>query len=232
MSIAAHTGLEGLQPTHHGRWEPRRALKLTVARRRTKFVRWLRVAFMTGSAAIVVLLAVQLWLGRGHGEQGATEAVSADIRMVNPRFTGRDESLIPYVVTADTAIRRQGGAPGVTDLERPRLDYDFLNAGEETSRVLAETGRYDLPNRILDLYSDVSLRTTGGYTFDSQHARIFLREERVAGEQPVEGTGPMGSIRADRYEIRDGGNHIVFEGRVRARLVQDRTEAMPEEGGK
>ena len=108
----------------------------------------------------------------------------------------------------------------------PRLDYDFL-AGD-TSRVLAETGLYDLPNRTLDLFSSVNLSTPEGYSFASEHARIHLREERVTGEQPVEGTGPMGTIRADRYEIRDGGDHIVFEGNVRARLVQSRTATVPD----
>ena len=237
MTATTHPGLESLQPTHHGRWEPRRVLTLNVARRRTAFVRRLRVGFIGAALAIIALLITQLFLGSRGGETAEAEAVSADIRMVNPRFTGRDETLVPYVVTADVAIRRQDGAPGVTELERPRLDYDFLNAGDDASRVLAQTGRYDLPNRILELNSDVNLSTAGGYTFDSDHARVFLREERVVGEQPVEGTGPMGSIRADRYEIRDGGNHIVFEGRVRARLIQDRTAdtaaraPVSEEGG-
>lgn len=225
MSVTANPGLDALQPAHHGNWEPRRALALDVARRRTAFVNWLRLAFMSGAIAIVVLLVVQLVLSSFGGERTGPETVSSEGRMTNPRFTGRDESLTPYAITADVAIRREGAAPGVTELVRPRLDYDFL-AGD-TSRVLAETGLYDLPNRTLDLFSSVNLNTPEGYSFASEHARIHLREERVTGEQPVEGTGPMGTIRADRYEIRDGGDHIVFEGNVRARLIQSRTAAVP-----
>lgn len=227
-SLTASSGRDAFEPAASGRWEPRRALALSVARKRTAFVRGMRLFFTAAALSIASLLVVQLVLGSGGNVTGETEAVSADVRMTNPRFTGRDENLTPYVVTADTAIRRRDAADGVTELERPRLDYDFLEAGADVSRVLAESGRYDLPNRILDLYSDVNFRTRAGYTFQSNHARIFLREERVTGEEAVEGTGPMGTIRADSYEITDGGNRIIFSGNVRARLIQDRTAPIPD----
>lgn len=233
-SLTASSGLDALQSPAPVRWEPRRALALSVARKRTAFVRGMRLFFTAAALAITGLLVAQLVLGSGGPTTGETEAVSEDVRMTNPRFTGRDENLTPYVVTADTAIRRRDAADGVTELEHPRLDYNFLETGTDVSRVLADSGRYDLPNRILDLHSDVNFRTRAGYTFQSNHARIFLREERVTGEESVEGTGPMGTIRADSYEITDGGNRIVFSGNVRARLTQDRTaptpDATPEEG--
>jgi lipopolysaccharide export system protein LptC len=180
------------------------------------------MGFMTASAAIVVVLMAQLIFdGRSAGNP-ETETVSSDSRMVNPRFVGRDDALVPYVVTADAAIRERGGDPEVTDLERPRLDYDFLDT--DASRVLAQTGRYDANNRVLDLYSDVNLNTDDGYSFASEHARIFLREARVVGERPVSGSGPVGSIRADRYEIREGGDLLIFDGNVRMTLIQARTD--------
>jgi lipopolysaccharide export system protein LptC len=228
MSSTTAQGLEALQPTHHGRWEPRRALTLNAARRRTAFVRLLRFGFMAAAAAIVALLIVQLVWGGTGGPTDAPPVVGEDVRMINPSFYGRDENLTPYAVTADVAIRRRSG-PGTTDLEQPRLNYDFLNVGDEASRVVAETGAYDPEARILDLFTNVNLQTEEGYTFNSEHARVFLNEERVAGEEPVEGTGPMGTIRADRFEIRDGGQHVIFEGRVRARIIQDRTTQVIEE---
>lgn len=223
MTMTANHGLELLQPTMHGRWEPRRALTLSAARRRTAFVRVLRFIFIAAIAAIIALLAVQLFAGAASGPVAPTGAVSPDVRMVNPRITGRDEHLTPYALTADVANRRRDDANGLTELERPRLDYDFLNTDTSASEVLAQTGTFDPVARILDLYSDVNLNTDNGYSFSSQHARIFLREERVTGEMPVAGSGPVGTINADRYEIHEGGNRIIFEGNVHARIVQDRT---------
>lgn len=222
-SISSH-GLEALQPTHHGNWEPRRALTLNTARRRTAFVGLLRLVFIGAAVGIVALLLTQLILGNAGGPIEAQEAVSTDVRMINPRFTGRDENLTPYTVTADIAIRRRENSDGVTELQRPRLDYDFISAGDQLSQVLAETGSYDPTNRILDLNTEVNLQTDTGYTFLSQHARVHLRDQRVSGEQPVIGTGPNGSIRSDRYEILEGGNRVIFEGNVRAQILQDRTE--------
>ena len=223
MSMTATHGLELFQPTMHGNWEPRRALTLGAARRRTAFVRALRLIFITAIIVILALVAVQLFIGSSGGPTVPTEAVSTDVRMVNPRITGRDENLTPYALTADVAIRRRDNSSGLTELERPRLDYDFLNTGANASQVLAQTGTFDTEARILDLYSDVNLTTDNGYSFASEHARVFLREERVTGESPVSGAGPVGTITAERYEIHDGGDRVIFEGNVHARIVQDRT---------
>ncbi|WP_300556046.1 LPS export ABC transporter periplasmic protein LptC [Maricaulis sp.] len=223
MNATTAQGLEALQPADHGSWEPRRALTLGAARRRTAFVRALRFSFMGGAIAILALIVVQMIANSIGGEAEVTEAVGTDVRMINPRFTGRDENNTPYVVTADSAVRRRDSDAGVTDLDRPRLDYDFLSAGEQASRVLAERGIFDPTNRVLDLEANVNLTTDAGYAFASEHARIFLREERVVGDRPVTGEGPMGRMSADRYEIRDAGTHVIFEGRVRMHIIQSRT---------
>lgn len=224
MTAYATSGLDALQPTNHGRWEPRRALTLSAARRRTAFVRFMRFGFMAAIAAILALLTVQLIAGNTGDADTAPEVLSEDVRMINPRFTGRDENLTPYAVTADVAVRRRNDPTGVTSLEAPRLDYDFINEGNELTSVLAETGTYDAINRVLDLFTDVNFSTDTGYSFASQHARIYLNEERVTGNMPVEGVGPAGTIRADSYEIHEGGNRVIFDGNVRARLSQARTQ--------
>jgi len=223
MSVAASHGLEALKPAAHGSWEPRRVLTLSAARRRTALVRGLRIGFIVAAIAIVLTVIIQMITGSLQPAPGAPEAVGTDVRMINPRFSGRDENLTPYVLTADSAIRRRESANGLTDLNRPRLVYDFLSENEGGSNVLAQTGTYDPAERVLDLETDVNFSTFTGYRFETSHARIFLREERALGDQPVTGNGPMGQIRADRFEIRESGDHVIFEGRVSARIVQDRT---------
>ncbi|MFS2319107.1 LPS export ABC transporter periplasmic protein LptC [Maricaulis sp. D1M11] len=224
MTAITADGLGALKPTGRGPWEPRRALTLEAARRRTAFVGLLRVAFLLAAAGIVALLAVQV-VNQSRGAVVETApVVSPDLRMTNPRFTGRDENQTPFTVTADLAVRRDDSPSGITELERPRLDYNPLSGGSEASQVIAETGLFDPTNRILDLFQNVNLTTDEGYTFSSSHARIFLREQRVAGDEPVEGRGPMGQIEAQSYEILDGGDTVIFEGQVRARFVQDRTD--------
>jgi hypothetical protein len=40
----------------------------------------------------------------------------------------------------------------------------------------------------------------------------------VVGEQPIQGSGPTGTLSADRFEIRDSGEVLRFEGRVKVTL--------------
>lgn len=223
MSAPAAAGLEALKPAPHGSWEPRRVLTLAAARRRTAFISGLRIAFIIAALAIIATILIQLLASTMQPESGPEEAVGTDVRMINPRFSGRDQNLTPYILTADSAVRRRGDEAGLTDLEQPRLIYDFLAESETGSDVLAEQGIYDPTNRTLDLSTDVNFSTSTGYAFATSQARIHLREERVVGEEPVEGTGPVGRIRSDRFEVLNGGDHVIFEGRVRARIVQDRT---------
>lgn len=211
-------------------WEPRRATTLEEARRRTAFVRNLRIALVGLAALLALIVVVQLVLGNGEEAPDQVETAGENARMINPRFTGRDDSGAPFTVTADTAIRRRGEALNMTELENPRIDFEMLEALDESADgVLAETGLYDSEARTLDLETDVRFRTRSGYLFRSEDARIYLGEDRVVGQSQVEGIGPMGRIRADRYEVLDGGDHVVFTGNVVARIETDNSgEASPE----
>ncbi len=223
MTATTADGIQGLEPTRHAVWEPKRATTLSQARQRTAFVRTLRFVLIAITAGIVGLVILQIAtsvLGEVEPEE---ITIGENARMINPRFTGRDEGGSPFVVTADVAIRRQGASVNLTELERPRLDYEMIEAlGPEADGVLAQSGLYDSENRILDLDTDVRFRTASGYEFVSQTARLLLDEDRVIGDSPVEGTGPMGDIRAEAYEILDGGDRVVFTGQVVARIENRR----------
>lgn len=210
----------------HSHWEPRRATTLGEARRRTAFVRILRFALIGLAVALGLLVFIQLLLNNSNAVPETVETVGENARMINPRFTGRDEGGAPFTVTADTAIRRRGEAINMTELENPRIDFEMLEAIDQSADgVLAETGLYDSDARTLDLETDVRFRTRSGYLFRSEDARIYLGEDRVVGRNAVEGVGPMGRIRADSYEVLDGGDHVVFTGNVVARIETDDTGA-------
>ncbi len=213
-----------LHPTAHTAWEPRRATTLADARKRTAFVRLLRIGLVALTGLIAVAVIVQILVRSLGGEPAEVVTVGEDARMINPRFTGRDESGTPYVVTADAAIRRRGAEARMTELESPQLDYDLILAGENTEGVLARTGLFDADTRTLDLLTDVRFRTRSGYEFLADHARIHLSDQRVVSDSPVDGEGPMGTIQADGYEILDGGGHVVFTGNVRTHIRNEASD--------
>ena len=194
----------------------RRAKSLADARRRSRFVAGLRGVLIAAAVLVALNALIQMVLSGGTDSPATDVAISAGAgeseRIINPRFTGRDEGGVPYVITAETAERRRGAEQALTDLERPTLDYALLDG------VLAEHGVFDDANLSLQLDTNVRLTTRSGYVFDTQSATLFLREGVVTGPAPMHGLAPWGAVRADRFEVRDDGHHIILEGDVRTRF--------------
>ena len=200
----------------------RRAQSLVAARRRTRFVARLRLFLGAAAAAVALNALVEITLsGRAYAPGEALTPPGQSERIINPRFTGRDESGAPFVITADTAERRTEGADTVTDLDRPALDYALLDRGADASQVLAERGVFNERAQTLALQSQVRLTTRSGYVFRTEAATLHLREGRVTGDQPVFGLAPWGAVRADEFEVRDDGREIVLSGDVRTRFYAD-----------
>ncbi|HBU62405.1 MAG: hypothetical protein CMH91_06785 [Oceanicaulis sp.] len=200
----------------------RRARSLATARARSRFVAGLRLVLLAAGAVVALNALVQIVLSGGRSAPSPEVALSATAgeseRIINPRFTGRDEGGTPYVITAETAERRSGAEQALIDLEGPTLDYALLDDGADASRVLARHGVFDESNLSLHLETDVRLTTRSGYVFDTQSATLFLREGVVTGPQPVHGLAPWGAVRADRFEVREDGQHIILQGDVRTRF--------------
>lgn len=220
----AYVAAVELEEDVRGMLSPRaRRFTATGARRHSRRIRLARVllalAILT-IASVVGAYAIRNGLAPRAGELAAL--TGDDVRMVNPRFTGRDSAGSPFVVTADAAVRGSEG-PRLTDLESPRLEF---HGGEHTSSiVIAERGVYNRDENWLELFGDVRYESDNGYVFKTSHARIYPSEGRIVGERVIEGGGPMGMLRADGFEILDSGDRIVFEGGVLARMEQPAPKA-------
>jgi lipopolysaccharide transport protein LptA len=151
-------------------------------------------------------------------------SVGGQIRMVNPRFTGRDADGTPYEITAQAA-ERPDAAADVTELTAPQLKFSDPDA--PSAVVDATRGLFDQAAQTLDLLNGVSFRTDNGYEFESEHARAYVEDGRVVGDRMIMGAGPLGSIQAQGFEILDGGDKVIFSGDVKARLYPDRPETAP-----
>lgn len=201
-------------------WAPRRRLTLGQARRRSDVVALLRLAFISGAAISIGLLmgyivAQGALSAAGSGEVGYQgEAV----RMLNPRFSGRDAAGDPYQIEAESALRRRE-AGEVIDLAAPKL----RNA--EMSEVVSASGVLDRREGVLRLMENVTLTRTDGSVFRAESAVYDLSRKRVAGEAPIEGETDFGQIRADRFELRGPEREVVLSGDVWTRIFPDGEEA-------
>ena len=209
---------------NHGLIGERRARSLAGARRRSALVFALRVMLAAAMAAVALNVAAQLVLTGLSGRAEAPFApAGSNERIVNPRFTGRDEGGAPFTLTADAAVRRSGGVAGLAELENPALDYAFIDA-DDASEVLSRIGVFDEAEQTLQLRQDVRLATRSGYTFATQAALIRLREGQVEGDAPVTGEAPWGAVRANSFQVREDGRRIIMTGNVRTRIYDDEAE--------
>jgi len=198
----------------------RRARSLATAQSRSRFVAGVRLVLLVAAGLVAMNAIVQIVMSSGRGEViEPVLRVSGDSeRIINPRFTGRDQTGVPFVITADTAERRIGGSLGEVDLNRPTLDYALLDGDENASRVLADLGIFNEAEQSLTLIQNVRLSTRSGYVFETNSATLYLRDGAIIGSEQVLGLAPWGGVRADGFEVREEGAHVRFLGDVRTRI--------------
>jgi lipopolysaccharide export system protein LptC len=207
--------------------DPTWKLRLEAAKRRTKVVRGVRRSLLLTILALSGAVTFFIVASAINPPPAIDpEQVAGQVRMVNPRFTGRDSRGTPFVISARSAQRSETSSE-TTELTLPR--FDFADQVNPASNLRADRGVYDQAGHTLDLIDGVSFATDNGYRFETQHARAFVDDGRVVGERVVMGEGPLGSIRAQSFEIIDGGDRVVFTGDVVARLYPDRPPDHTEE---
>lgn len=192
-------------------WAPRRQLSLAKARRRSAVVGWLRRFFVIGSAICVGIFVGFLAANAIMTNNDTIEVNAEELVMLNPRFTGRDEMGEPYVITADSAERHSRTDDSIL-LHSPRIADQFGGL------ISAPKGVFDQDAQTLELVGNVVAADPSGYVFSSSRARIYLKEGRIEGLNPLKGNGPIGDFASKRYEILEDGSRLVMTGDVEITL--------------
>ncbi|MEZ5667398.1 MAG: LPS export ABC transporter periplasmic protein LptC [Alphaproteobacteria bacterium] len=197
--------------------------------RYSRFVQGLRLLLPV--ITVVVVLLVALWPEFNSVEDAIAVSqapISLDdaerLTMTNPRYTSRDESGMPYVITADLAEQMDTETMRMA-LTNPAADVT-LNDGTWVM-LRADSGHYSDQDKRLDLSGDVSLFHDAGYEFHTQVATIDFVAGRAEGDQPVAGFGSFGDIQSEGFVIEDRGAVIIFTGR--AHMVLRVEEELPVE---
>jgi lipopolysaccharide export system protein LptC len=188
---------------------PRRA-SIERWRRRSRLIRGLRVilpvligltlAGLAGSVAYTTFT---------NGPAKARQADDA-IRLVNPRFVGRDDRGRAFVLTAITATRDPRDYQRVI-LDRPVLLLD--DDGPDPTRISALHGVYHEATRKLQVNGNVRLSGARG-AFETIESLFDTKTGELEGSNPVHGSGPLGEIDAKSYGVYDKGARMLFKGGV------------------
>jgi len=200
-----------------GLWEPKRTLTLAAARKHTQRIEFLHRVLIGMSGALIALLVYYF------ATQSNTAVIEDDpdtsVRMINPRYSGRTSDNLPFYLTSQSATRQLENRTEVA-LVKPVLEF-IRASGAQSSFVEADGGSYDDVNKIIDLRTDMTkpeserqnvvLETDDGYRCVTTHARIFAREKRIIGEEPIQCAGNFGTVNGEAYEINDNYRTFVFK---------------------
>jgi lipopolysaccharide export system protein LptC len=196
---------------------------MTAPARRASIQRWRRRSRVIGALRILLPGLILLILAGLAGmiaynsfmaQPVATGSSNEPIRLVNPRFVGRDDRGRPFVLIAASATRDPQDYQKVY-LDKPALVLD--EEGPDPLRITAAKGIYHEATRKLEVSGGVRLAGARG-AFDTAESLFDTHTGELVGSGPVHGLGPLGEIDAKSYGVYDKGARMVFKGGVHTRL--------------
>ncbi|MDO8900414.1 MAG: LPS export ABC transporter periplasmic protein LptC [Phenylobacterium sp.] len=189
---------------------PASALAMARWRGRSRLIRRLRVILPVIIGVIVIGLTAMVVYNTVSGAAAAPEEADAPIRLVNPRFMGRDDQGRSFIISANSAVRDENDYQRVV-LDRPAMVLD--GEGLSPMRLSAQSGVFHEGDGVLRLQGDVSLNDQDA-SFDTGSAVFDTSTGVLEGEGLITGAGPLGEIRAKSYGVYDNGQRMVFKGGV------------------
>lgn len=183
-------------------------------RRRSRIIRVLRVLGPTLIGLILLGLAGSIAYNAMKPGAEPQAETNQPIRLINPRFVGRDERGRSFVITAASATRDPQEYSKVY-LDHPALVLD--EQGQDPTRIIAKSGVFHEQNGQLEVSGGVKLATSQA-TIETAESRFDTKTGELIGSGPVHGSGALGEITAKSYSVKDKGDRFVFDGRVHSRL--------------
>ena len=193
--------------------EPRR-VDFERWRRRSRLIRTLRIVLPGAIAVIFMGLVGSVAWSTFNAQPKAARGGDEPIRLVKPRFIGRDDKGRAFVLTAESAIRDRLDYQRVM-LKTPSLVLD--EGGPDELRINGASGIFHEQNGKLELSGGVKLADTKN-TFNTAASLFDTKTGEVIGSGPIQGAGGLGEINAKSYGVYDKGERMVFKGGVRARI--------------
>lgn len=192
----------------------------TVARTTARYgnlMRWLKLGLPSVAAILIGLVAIWPQINPRNdriplGFASVSKEEIDQLRMVNPRYTGLDGRNQPYSLTADAATQ-VGKGTNLVELEQPKADITLKNG--TWIALTADTGLFSQQQHIIQLTDNVSLFHDAGYDFHTSSAYIDMSAGTAYGQEPIEGQGPFGNIKAQGFRVIDRGERVIFTGKAK-----------------
>jgi lipopolysaccharide export system protein LptC len=164
---------------------------------------------------------------------------TSDVTVNRVKYDGVDAKNRPFSITAESASQPDNNppadpkatvAPGApianaqqTQPAAPKADSiinldhvvaDMTMTDGAWVAVTADSGVYDRDASTVDLSGNVALFHDTGLQFQTDAAKVDLKNDTAQGDQPVEGQNPDGTLAADGFQVLNDGRTVIFLGRA------------------
>ncbi|MFI4966645.1 MAG: LPS export ABC transporter periplasmic protein LptC [Caulobacterales bacterium] len=193
---------------------PSRRISIKRWRRRSRVIATLRIVLPALIGLILVGLGGSVAYNALTAQHTPPGSASDPIRLVRPRFIGRDKRGRPFVLTSATATRDPQNDQRVY-LDKPVLVLD--EDGPDPLHITSGAGVFHEDTGRLEVSRGVRLSSAHG-AFNTAQSVFDTKTGELVGSGPVQGAGPLGEIQAKSYGVYDKGARMVFSGGVHTRL--------------
>ena len=195
----------------------RRQAAFASARRHTRLVHLLRRTIPVVAVLAVAGLVVVPFLNPLRGKLanvsvGSVGITGGKVRMETPKLSGYRKDNKPYQVTAENAFQE---IKNPTQIELQTLTARVQMEREGWVTVNARTGLFDTQKEKLKLVDDVKIHTETGHDMSMRTADVDFKGGTVVSKEPVTVHMDQTTVDADSLDVKNNGELIAFEGRVR-----------------
>lgn len=199
---------------------PIEAAAIAAYGRHSHFVTIMKIALPLGAAALLMIVLFYSGIFDKRDKLDITfreiASLNNDLRMVSPRINGLDTSGRPYLLTADTATQSKTN-PSQIALDNVQADLKLSDADDWVS-LSSNSGRLDTETEQIKLSPKIDVYVSTGYEFHGGSGLVDFRKGTFSTDDPVEGHGPAGTLRADAMTADNETRKIIFVGHVKMRL--------------
>lgn len=202
--------------------------KFFLARRYSHRVRGLKLVLpIVGAILIFGFVAVAMTTHHLKTPFGIAtiDLTDGQVVMDSPKLNGFTASDSAYEIVADRALQDLNDPKKVV-LEKIGATLT-LTDGNVVS-VKANNGKFDIEGENLNLNSGVNVHMSSGYDAELDNAVIDIKTGVLKSDDPVFIKAEIGEIRADSIIVRDNGNFIFFEDRVRMIVQPNKIRRKPQ----
>lgn len=138
------------------------------------------------------------------------------MRVTAALYRGQDQKGQPFAIAARSAVQQTSADPVV------KLDdlSAHIALPEGPATLVAPRGRYNMSNERVALDGPVDFKSADGYTLQTHDVLLDMETRRLAGNNPLDGTMPLGTFSADTMRADLESHTVVLEGNAHLHITQ------------